>query len=205
MHTLSTAACLASALLLAVPRSLAPQDGPDTRPSVHRTAKTTSDKLTAEMQGAWRLTDFKSAVVRQEGRVSTGYALVNGNYIAIEVHVGWTDQDRQVQDRNFLAGMHRFDFDEASHMLMTSMISSSINLQGQLEFEPPGKARPYDVTYAGNRLTLARTDGQLFEFERLPDIATTHRDIFGRPIQEKKEEKKDDAKGEKKDGDKKDG
>jgi hypothetical protein len=71
-------------------------------------------------------------------------------------------------------------------MRTSTVIGSYVDVIAGLAWEHPGRTREYQVELAGSRLTLRRSDGRTFVFERLLD-GSARRDIYGRPIVEKED------------------
>ena len=65
------------------------------------------------------------------------------------------------------------------------------NEQGLLQFEQPNKERRYEVKLGDNDMTWSNQDGTSFYFEKMPEPKFVRRDVFGRPIPEKKKDEKE--------------
>ncbi len=173
---------LLSAAVLCLGLSI-PQDAGEPLPPPTPTAgsKAAMQALLTEMQGAWRLKRFESAVLDKARRQEVGYLLVSGGYFSFEMHMSWLSPDNQITKRTSFTGTHRFEIDERGRMAARLVIGSNIDDFGVVVWETPDRVRNYDLSCATDTLKLTREDGTLFEFERLVD-SKTPRDIFGRPL-----------------------
>jgi hypothetical protein len=165
--------------LRAVQQPLPPEPKPKP-PSVTKPV----NPLIEDMQGAWKLVKMLSLNLDVAGRTEVGFLLVSGNYFSFELHMGWTSRDRNAARVTYTSGTHRFELDEKSKMISSSVIGSLNDPNGVVVFEQPGKQREYTVECVGNLLKLRRDDGTSFEFERLLDNRP-RRDFYGRPIKPK--------------------
>ena len=195
------------------------QQPPDYRPTLPTATTATLKKTQESLQGAWRLTKFTAPRFSSERRQQNGFCLIHGVYFAIEIHVGWMDNDNiTLKGRTFQSGTYRYTLDETGRMDMSSVIGAVMDTGVQVTFEPPGTKRHFKLELVENRMTLTGEDNAVFTFERMLDAEDTPRDIYGRPIPEKKSPAakptqgkssskgdKGDEKGEKSDDDGKDG
>lgn len=175
--TILSALCLGLALLSE------PQGGTDPKAIPALKGTTTMQALVDDMQGAWRLVEFSTPLFDKKDRQEVGYLLVSGNYMSLEMHIGWMSPDGVFDDKSFASGTHRFEMDERSRMTSASVIGAFI-ADGRLTFEPPGRKRSYDVVCLGNTMTFKRDDNTKLTFERLND-SPAKRDFYGRPLKPK--------------------
>lgn len=176
-----TIACLLSTLPFWNPPPQVPAE-PVPRPTMPATAKKAIEKLRANMQGLWRLTELETPQLGNIPRQEVGYCLVNGNFFSFEMHWGWIGADAKVIDKDFLSGMHRFEFDEAFNMEATTLIGSFFNKVGVLEFEKPGQTRHFKVDCTSEKMILRSELGTIFTFDRMYDVDAPRKDVFGRPV-----------------------
>jgi len=175
------AAALASASFVVV------QANDDPKPTLTHAEQSSVDAKLAAMQGLWRLKDFHSLKVEPARRVEVGYLLVSGLCFSLELHWGWTTQDNaRFADKDFQSGTHRFELDEAGFLEARSLIGSAFTREGLLQWEQPGRVRKYKVELIGETMIWTNDDGTSFTFEHMPEPRTARRDVFGRPIPEKK-------------------
>ena len=203
MRILST---LGGALALFTCLSWSPQfqNEKDTQITLPEVSKARIKKLEEAMQGVWHLTEYKTTKLPSEGRSEAGYCMVAGNFLSIEIHIGWISEDGVRYNRkDFQTGIHRFELDQTGRMETSTIIGCFQNQGYQLGFEPPGVKRTYRVEAVGDLMTLFNDDGSKLSFERLPETRPK-RDVYGRPIPEKKlgdSSKSKSAKGEASKGD----
>lgn len=164
-------------------------------------AQTSLDAKLASMQGLWRLTELRSLRADQSRRSEVGYLLVSGLCFSLELHWGWTSQDGGTRfvSKDFQSGTHRFELDDAGYLDSRSLIGSAFNRDGLLQWEEPGRARRYKIDFLGESMKWSNDDGTTLTFEHMPEPRTARRDVFGRPIPEKKPKPETPKPGEKQD------
>lgn len=177
--------CLVGTLLLSlipwsVPQDAKRQDAP-LAPERQRVDRT---KLREDLQGVWKLVELRTSNIRNEARQDVGMCVIQGNYLSMEVHIGWVGNDSRPDARSFQSGTHKFALNDEGQMELSTLIGAFINRAGEPQFEPPGTARKYDITVAANRLTMSRADDQVLTFDRVVD-ATDGKDFYGRPLRER--------------------
>jgi hypothetical protein len=178
---------LLAAALTGLSRHVVQQSPPDYRPTLPGPMSATLKKTQESLQGAWRLTQFTAPRFGTERREQNGFVLIHGVYFAIEIHVGWMDVDNvTLKGRTFQSGTYRYTLDETGRMDMSSVIGAVMNTGVQVTFEPPGTKRHFKLELVENRMTLRGEDDAVFTFERMLDAEDAPRDIYGRPIVEKK-------------------
>lgn len=169
------------------PRPRDPDEGKPT-PSVHE-LRSIEGKL-AKMQGLWRIDELKTPRVDAARRLETGYVLVSGLTFSLEIHLGFVAPDgKNVINKDFQSGMHRFELDDAGAMETRTVIGSFFNEQGLLQFEQPQKLRRYDVKFGDEEMIWSNADGTRFVLKHMPEPKYARRDVFGKPIPEKKDER----------------
>lgn len=137
--------------------------------------------LTEDLQGAWRLVNYEAPTLESKDRQQVGFLLVAGSYFSFEMHLGWTTPNGTVLESTFVSGTHRFEVDENSRIVASSVIGAGLDDDGKVAFEVPGRVRRYEATCTGNQLTLLREDGTKLSFERIAD-SRVKRDAYGRPL-----------------------
>lgn len=168
--------CLCAAFQQPTP----PEEQP-AKPTPTPGIKAAIQKLTDEMQGAWVLKSIESPTIQKERRREIGYLLVADNYFSFELHISWNAADDHQGPITSLSGTHAFEIDERMDMTARQVIGSTIDDQGVVVWEQPGRVRQYAVSCLGNTLRLTREDSAVFEFERAAGT-TGPRDIYGRPL-----------------------
>ncbi len=182
--------CLAVAVLALLPAAQDPRD--PAKPTPSATERKSIEAKVASMQGLWRVRDLKTPKLDAARRLDAGFVLVSGLTFSIELHTGYVAPDgKNVINKDFQSGMHRFEIDDSGFMETKSVIGSFFNEQGLLQFEQPNKERRYEVKLGDNDMTWSNQDGTSFYFEKMPEPKFVRRDVFGRPIPEKKKDEKE--------------
>jgi hypothetical protein len=185
MRLLETTCAISVACLLLSLRPVL-QDEPGIKPPISPAAKAAIKKTTDEMQGTWRLVSMDAPKLVKANRYQTGYMLVAGSYFSLELHVNWNHPNGTLAGRLFQTCVCRFELDPQLKMTASGVLGSTMDDIGRVLFEQPGLRRQYDVEVLLNRLKLKRSDGTIFEFERMID-SRQQRDFYGRPIEPKDE------------------
>ncbi len=192
MRLLPFSAC-ASLLCLLLPP--AQQDPGANKPTLTDSERKTAQAKVDQMQGLWRVVEIRTAKTPQTRREEVGYLLVSGLCFSLELHWGWVGPDGvALVNKDFQSGTHRFEMDDAGNMETSSIIGSYFNRDGLLQWEKPGQKRRYKIDQNELRMTWSNDDGTSFTFEHMPEPRFVKRDVFGRPLPEKKKDgaKKDD-------------
>lgn len=170
-------------------RPPAPRDPNEGKPTPSATELRSIEAKLARMQGLWRIDEMKTPRVDASRRLEVGYVLVSGLTFALEIHLGFVAPDgKNVINKDFQSGMHRFELDDAGTMETRTVLGSFFNEQGLLQFEQPQKLRRYDVQFGDEEMIWANTDGTKFVLKHMPEPKYARRDVFGKPIPEKKDE-----------------
>ncbi len=188
------------ALLLLLPPLLAtpsaPQDGQEPesggearigRDVYGRPLKTTDkvDAFVAKLMGCWRLVDIEDAEFPADGRSQVGYLLIGQDFLALEMHVAWDDEQGEMVDNDFQSGIHEYRLESTGVLVTSALIGSFLEEYApksklDLEWEDPGTLRKFQLNLAGNFLSLEREDGSRLSFSRQPARHAAERDLFGR-------------------------
>lgn len=140
--------------------------------------------LLEEMQGAWRLIELDDPFLETANRAEDAVLLVADEFLSIELHVAYFDSPQRdaLLDSFFQSGTYRFRLDEEGNLQAEILIGSVTTHEGFLDFEAPGRRRPFEAEILEDRLHLTRLDrGTHFVFERLPS-GRMRRDLFGRLV-----------------------
>ncbi|MFN0244656.1 MAG: hypothetical protein ACKVWV_17355 [Planctomycetota bacterium] len=165
--------------LLVPPQDPGAKDPAQSDDAPDRPARIDKQKLWDDMQGPWKLAELRLPADNGALRSDAGFCIVSGDYLSIELHVGWVGESRNLIGRTFQSGMHHFEIDDTGRIQTSTLIGSFITKDGALDFERPGTARNYHAAVASNRLSLTRDDGQVLVFNRVFSTEP-RRDIFGR-------------------------
>jgi hypothetical protein len=155
-----------------------------------------NDNLLESLQGAWRLMAIQDEFLPISGRSHQGYMTFSGRFMAIEIHMRWTETTGEVVEDASQSGIHEIDFIGPARIRTTTLIGSYLDDEEILEWEVQGFGREFEVDVKGDRLVLTRDVGSQLIFRRqtsgtgiLTDIygvgegARGDTDIFGAPIQ----------------------
>lgn len=187
MRRLLIATCLGLACFAVLSAAQDPEPGKHTP---NESERKIADATLARMQGLWQITEMRTPRMPSERRLEKGYVLINGLCLSIQIHSGYLAPDgRNVVNREFQAGMHRFELDSAGIMDTKSIIGSNYSEQMFLQFEAPKTARRYQVKFGEDQMTWIHAEGTTFVMKKQVDPPFVRRDIFGRPIKEKEKEK----------------
>lgn len=170
--------------LLVPPQDPGTKDQPARDDTTDRPLRIDKQKLWDDMQGPWKLAELRLPSGNGDLRSDAGFCIVSGDYLSIELHVGWLGESRNLIGRTFQSGMHHFEIDDTGRIQTSTLIGSFITKDGELDFERPGTARNYHAAVAANRLSLTRDDGQVLVFNRVFSTEP-RRDIFGRERKER--------------------
>jgi len=180
MHSVSAAAVL-TALALCLPIASQALQAPPVELTAQQKVNAAIEKLLTQMQGAWRLDELKTPTKPAERRNEIGFCLVSGNYMSIEVHLGYVSQDAKIEQTNFQSGTYRIEIKEGGQLVASTAIGAFMNRVGMLQFEPPNVERKYQVEMEADRMNLRRNDGQTLIFQRLPDDKWKHTPLPKQP------------------------
>ena len=157
---------------------------PAVRPTPTPGGQKEIDRQHAEMQGIWKMIEFRSPDMPPHSRLENAYCLVHEEFLSMEVHMDLLGERKQVAFRIFDSGFYRFEIFEGSRLEMKSMISCFADVAGRTQFRPPGFTRRYRIEILEDRMTWVRDDGQRSVFQRFAGTSTK-RDIFGRKTEPK--------------------
>jgi len=146
------------------------------------------ERTTKAMQGLWVLKELVWPHIEGLKTEFRGFCMVADNHLDFEVHIGVHDQSLKLNNVMLDSGIWRFEVGEANRTVMTSLIGSFIDKDNRVAFREEGTRVRYDVIALGDQMTWRKEDGQRLVFERLADFGPKRVDIFGRPVQDKKDE-----------------
>jgi hypothetical protein len=161
------------------------QIGQGVKPTIPAVSKAAIKKTEEAMQGVWRLTEFVAPRLTLNRRTDTGYCLVQGNYLSLEVHVGWLSEDNVYEHKDFQSGTYRFELDQTGRMETSTVIGMQMAGGRVPTAELPNTKRTFRVTALLDNMTWRGDDGSQFVFERMLDTRGK-RDFYGRLIPDKK-------------------
>lgn len=182
---ISLVAALAAA---ATQKPLTPKDR-DTYPW-NKVGKKADPEVLDSMQGLWSLVSLRDPNLSEPNRTEVGFALIQGQHMAVEIHVGWRLPNEPKPLGTLRSGMHRFELGPGARLELTSLIGIFINREGDTKAERPGQERLYNLSVANDSLIMERTDGYKIEFRRVLGTQS-RRDFFGRPVRKPEPEESD--------------
>lgn len=175
---------LAALALLLVP---AAQERDPGKPTLNAAEKKSIEAQVSRMQGLWRVREMKTPKLELARRLDAGFLLVSGLVFSMELHTGYlAPNNKDIFNKDFQSGMHRFELDDAGFMETRTVIGSYFNNIGLLQFEQPNTVRRYQVKLGESDMTWTSREGVVFQFEKLNEPKPGRRDVFGRPLPEKK-------------------
>jgi len=144
-------------------------------------------RVLEQLQGAWRLRKIEDKQLASQRRQETGYMVVSGSHVALEIHVGYTQDNGLVGQPIFQTGIYASSIDKELNLVLNTLIGSNTDSRFKASAEQVGKQRKYSVDLVGAMLTLRRDDGAQFTFDRLADNLQRY-DFYGRKVAEPKQE-----------------
>ena len=143
-------------------------------------------RVLEQLQGAWRLRKIEDKQLASQRRQETGYMVVSGSHVALEIHVGYTQDNGLVGQPIFQTGIYASSIDKELNLVLNTLIGSNTDSRFKASAEQVGKQRKYTVDIVGAMLTLRREDGAQFLFDRLADNVQRY-DFYGRKLADPKE------------------
>jgi|GEM_PF-2468120 len=125
------------------------------------------------MQGTWQLVGFDSSQLREAGRQDVAFLMVAGEFMSIEIHMGYFEDGKGMLARMMQTGTYRLNFNADSELLAQTLIGSLDKGNGFAEFRLPGEVWKYDVDIRGSTLLMISEDSSRFTFERVRTGALT--------------------------------
>jgi hypothetical protein len=125
------------------------------------------------MQGGWQLIDYTSTIMPDPGRQDIAFVVVGGEFLTIEIHMGYFDENDTLRSRLHQTGSYRLNFNEESDLLAQLLIGTMDVGDGFTDFQIPGVVSIYEADVHGDVLTLISEDYSRFKFERIKTGALT--------------------------------
>lgn len=169
------------ALVCFATMSFAPvQDKPKDPPST-----LAQNRVLEQLQGAWKLRKIEDKRLLATGRLETGYMVVSGSHMALEIHIGFTQDSGEVGEPLFHTGIYAVEVDKELGLVLKTLIGSQTDRRYRAVAEQPGRERRYAPELVGAVLTLRRDDGAQFIFDRQADRLQQY-DFYGRKLPQEK-------------------
>lgn len=130
-----------------------------------RNRRAQADKLSRELNGAWRLVRVIDVDNPIQSALMAGFAMITDGYISFVIEAEANAFDAFDVDPLFQVGVHHLRFNQMLQ-LQTSTIIGHSNLEGTFSYEEAGILREFEVTVLGNTLTLLRPNGSRLLFQR---------------------------------------
>lgn len=125
------------------------------------------------LQGAWQLVEYRSATLVDAGRQDACYLTVAHEFLTIEVHMAYFDEQGREEGSYMQTGTYRLNFDKFGKLLATLLIGSIDDGTGLTKPQPPGQVSVYEVSFVDDALILHGEDMSRFTFERVATGALT--------------------------------
>jgi len=119
------------------------------------------------LQGAWQLVEYRSATLVDAGRQDACYLTVAQEFLTIEVHMGYFDEQGREEGSYMQTGTYRLNFDKFGKLLATCLIGSIDDGTGLTKPQQPGQVSVYEVSFVDESLILYGEDTSRFTFERV--------------------------------------
>lgn len=126
-----------------------------------------------QMQGAWQLVEYRSAVLHDAGRQEVGFVLVSGEFLSIELHMAYFDQAGEEEQSFIQTGTYRLNFNPRGDLTSMLLIGTNKSLEGYTIPTFPGDISIYEVDFLDGRMVLTGQDSSRFRFERVATGALT--------------------------------
>lgn len=165
-------AALASFALASVdPR---PQDKPADAPSGEPRRKwpwgteEEAQRISETMLGAWRLSSVRQGGGLFTGDLCEGYLLVTPEVLSMQARVQQPSSAIQsAYIEAFSAGTYKWRYDLARLKVVIHTLMQASDFTGDVDWEPPGTQREYDIIVNDDSLTLSRGADVEFQYTRL--------------------------------------
>jgi hypothetical protein len=120
-----------------------------------------------QMQGTWQMMEYTAGDLPDEGRHSTGFVVVAGEFLSLEVHMIYFDEDG-AEDSSFIqTGTYRLNFNTFSQLLATCLIGSIDDGTGLTAWQLPGEISVHTVDIKGDVMKFIAEDGAKMTLERV--------------------------------------
>lgn len=129
-----------------------------------------AERLRSDVLGTWELLRLDLDGHSYAGRECAGYLLVLPGYLSMHTRVLTPEvNDPSATIPGFSSGTHRWNYDEGRLLLVLDSLLAinDLNQPAELDYEPPGTRREYEIVLAGENLTLSRSSLVRMEFRRL--------------------------------------
>ena len=120
-----------------------------------------------------RQEEYRSATLVDAGRQDACYLTVAHEFLTIEVHMAYFDEQGREEGSYMQTGTYRLNFDKFGKLLATLLIGSIDDGTGLTKPQPPGQVSVYEVSFVDDALILHGEDTSRFTFERVATGALT--------------------------------
>ena len=127
------------------------------------------------LQGAWQLTEYTSMSFHDLGRQEVAFLLVGGEFLTIEVHMGFFDDEGTMDAWLVQTGTYRLNFNQHGELMALRLIGSMDDGQGYSAPQTPGEISVYKVEISNGVLTLINEESSRFRFEPVATGVLTER------------------------------
>jgi hypothetical protein len=126
-----------------------------------------------QMQGAWQLVEYRSAVLHDAGRQEVGFVLVSGEFLSIEIHMAYFGQTGEELQSFIQTGTYRLNFTPRSDLTAMLLIGTNKSPEGYTIPTVPGTVKVYDIDFLDGAMVLTSEDSSRFRFEPVATGALT--------------------------------
>ncbi|MCB9914518.1 MAG: hypothetical protein H6828_05140 [Planctomycetes bacterium] len=127
------------------------------------------------MQGAWILQDLRAVRLPEAGRDHAAYLLVQGEFMALELHMGYFDDEGKERESYLQSGIYRLNFNDEGKLLAKLLIGTLDLGVGQALPRQPGMTSVFELGLAGGALTMTSEESTRFTWARLGTGELTRR------------------------------
>ncbi|MCZ6596528.1 MAG: hypothetical protein O7B99_02710 [Planctomycetota bacterium] len=147
-----------------------PTDDLDELPLLYGMRQADKARLEQEIVGAWLLTGFDSPREVIDQRDIQAFAVFHDGFLSLTIQARTFNPEFLGDDVQFWvqAGGHRYRISDFATLQTAAILGfHNANDRGELVFEPPSFPREYAITITDGAMTLERSDGTRFSFNRL--------------------------------------
>lgn len=120
-----------------------------------------------QLQGTWQLMTFTAEDLPDEGRQTTGFMTVAGEFLSLEMHMGYFAVDGEEESSFIQTGTYRLTFNDHAQLQATLLIGSIDDGTGMTTVQVPGEVSTHDVEVNDDVLQFTAEDGARMTLERV--------------------------------------
>ncbi len=119
------------------------------------------------MQGGWQLVELRPTLFEDAGREDVAYMIVAGDFMSIEIHLAYFEENGEELESFIQTGTYRLSFNEYGELLATLLIGSMDEDDEMTYPREPGVQVIYEAEVRHGILTLVSGDGTRFTLEKM--------------------------------------